>query len=107
MAELEDKLGAILNDPQMMQQLTAMAQALGSSQQETPQSEAMPVIDPTILRKLTSLAGQGQIDQRQKALLGALGGYLSHQRISRLERAMRAAQLAKIATAALGSKALF
>ena len=34
MSEMEDKLGAILNNPQMMQQIMSMAQAMGANQRK-------------------------------------------------------------------------
>ena len=37
MSELEEKLGAVLNDPKMMQQIMAIAQALGGGQGQKPE----------------------------------------------------------------------
>ena len=45
MSELEDKLGAILGNPQMMQQIMAMAQSMGGNahaEQKQEQSPAAP-----------------------------------------------------------------
>ena len=41
MDEMEEKLGAVLNNPQMMQQIMSMAQALGGGQGagESPKGE--------------------------------------------------------------------
>ena len=106
MEEMEDKLGAILGNPQMMQQIMSMAQALGS-QDSTPKPEpqkhespspAMPNIDPAMLQKLAGMAGQSSIDRNQQALLKALGPYLSRERIGKLEKAMRAAKMAGMAS---------
>ena len=36
MDELEDKIGAVLGNPQLMQQIMSMAQALGQSSPEPP-----------------------------------------------------------------------
>ena len=105
MDEMEDKIGSILNNPQMMQQIMSMAQAIGSQQAkpEAPQrQEAFPEIDLAMVQKLSGLARQSSIDQREQALLRALGSYLSNDRIGRLEKAMRAAKMAKLASAALG-----
>ena len=111
MEGMEDKIGAILNNPGMMQQIMSMAQSLGHSQEpprEEPPPEAppMPSIDPAALQKIMSLAGQTGIDRNQKALLEALRPYLSAQRLQKLEKAMRAAKLAGLATTALNSGAL-
>ena len=101
MAELEEKLNAILNDPNMMQQLMSVAQSIGNNQ--TQKSEGIGDIDPGTLKKIASFANQGRIDKNQQTLLRALHPYLSQQRIRKLEKAMRAAQMAKVATGVLNS----
>jgi len=108
MDELEQKLGAVLNNPQLMQQIMSMAQAMGSQQPQTepqkqPEQQAMPAIDPGMLTKLAGLSRQSSIDRDQQTLLKALNPYLSKDRIGRLERAMRAAKMAKLAGSFLGS----
>lgn len=113
MGEMEEKLSAIMNNPQMMQQIMAMAQAMGSPQpkpeppkQEPPRQEAFPEIDLGMIQKLSGLAKQSGIDTREQGLLKALGAYLSGDRITRLERAMRAAKMAKMASAFMGQQGL-
>ena len=114
MESMEDKLGAILGNPQMMQQIMSMAQALGASAPEEsspPPPEppkAQPAmsldgLDPAMLGKIAGIASQTGIDPHQKALLSALDPYLNHHHISKLEKAMRAAKIAGIATSVLGS----
>ena len=113
MEGMEEKLGAILNDPTAMQKIMAMAQSLGAgqSQQEAPkppQGNPLPDIDLGMLQKFSGLAKQSNIDKEQQALLRALGPYLSRERIRKLENAMRAAKMARIAATALGQQgALF
>lgn len=110
MEGMEEKLGAILNNPQMMQQIMSMASSLSASQpsqQESPQPEPkMPDFDPAMLQKVMGLAGQLGIDHHQKTLLHALRPYLTDGRIKKLEKAMRAAKLANLASSALNSGAL-
>ena len=113
MDDLQEKLGAVLNDPNMMQQIMSMAQALGNSQQEQdPQQKNhqsqnhLPQIDMETIKKLSGLASHNNIDRNQQALLSALGPYLHRERISKLERAMRAARMALFASSALGSGGL-
>jgi hypothetical protein len=108
MDELQDKLGAILNDPNMMQQIMNLANSMGNSpQQQTPEpSPSMPEFDPGMLKKISSLASQSGIDREQQALLKALSPYLNRERIGRLERAMRAARTAKIASSFLGTSGI-
>ena len=107
---MEEKLGAILNNPQMMQTILSMAQSLGQEQPgEAPIASAgleAPEIDVSILQKISGLAGQGGIDSQQKALLQALSPYLSNGRIGKLERAMRAAKIARMASVFVNSGGL-
>ena len=109
---MEDKLGALLSNPQLMQQIMSMAQALGQSTPEPkpdPQPQAtspLPDLDPAAIGKMMSLAGSTTIDRNQKALLHALQPYLSAQRLQKLEKAMRAAKLANAASSLLQSGAI-
>ena len=107
MDEMNDKINAILNDPNMMQQIMSMANALGSNK-ETPRQEQplLPDIDVSTLQRLTGLAMQCSIDKREPALLRALGAYLSKDRLYKLEKAMRAAKMAKFASTALSQRGL-
>ena len=95
MGDLEEKLNAMLNDPQAMQQFMNMAQSLGS------EGNPFPDIDIGMLQKISGFAKQGNIDNDQRALLKALTPYLTRERISKLEKAMRAAQLARAASGLL------
>ncbi len=104
MEDMESKLGAILSNPQMMQQIMSIAQNFGAEQEAPPPSqEAAPEIDFAMVQRLTSLIGRTGIDAQQKALLQALAPYLSSQRIRKLEKAMRAAKLAGMASTFLGN----
>lgn len=103
MENLESGLEAILGNPQMMQQIMSIAQNFQSEPAPPPpQAEGGPDIDFATVQKLTSLIGKTGIDAQQKALLQALRPYLSGQRIQKLEKAMRAAKLAGIASTFLG-----
>ena len=107
MDNLEQQLGAVLGNPEMMEKIMSMAQALGTSnpvpepQDTPPPPPPMPDIDIGLLKKISGLAGQSAIDKDQQALLRALGPYLTSRRIHKLENAMRAAKMARLA-AALG-----
>jgi hypothetical protein len=109
MSEMEDKLNAVLNNPQMMQQIISMAQSMGAQQpqkEEASQSDAFPQIDISMIQKLSGLAGQSSIDKDQKTLLKALTPYLNRERILKLEKAMRAAKMARLASGLIGNGAL-
>ena len=108
---LEDKLGALLSNPDLMSKISAMAQSLGSAQSSQaqptqPQQSNAPDVassgfDPNILRKLSSMTGAFGVDREQRALLSALSPYLSRDRIHKLENAMRAAKMAALAASAI------
>ena len=111
MDEMEEKLGTILNNPQMMQQIMSMAQSMGmqnSGKHDSParQESAFPDIDIATIQKISGLAQKSSIDKREQALLRALGAYLSKDRIGKLEKAMRAAKIAKIASSALNQRGM-
>ena len=105
MDNMQQKLDSILGDPDMMQKIMSLAQSLGQPQQkpiEKPKPQ-MPTIDPVMMQRLAGVMQQSGIDHNQQTLLNALCPYLSRERISKLERAMRAAKLAGVATTMLGS----
>ena len=111
MDDMQDQMNAILSNPDMMQKIMSMAQSL--SQPAPPPSpenppgaptEPLPEIDIGMVQKLSGLAGQSNIDKDQRSLLKALGPYLSRERITKLEKAMRAAKIAKIASSALSQR---
>ena len=104
MEGLEEKLGAVLSNPDMMKQIMSLAQSFGSqSAPEPPQEQKHePGIDPAMLQHAMTLIRGSGIDQHQHSLLCALEPYLTRERIGRLERAMRAAKLASLATQFLG-----
>lgn len=106
MDQMEDKLGAILGNPQLMQQIMSMAQSLGQSSPQPEPGPELPGFDPAMLAKLGSLAGQGTVDSNQRALLNALHPYLSSRKLNKLERAMRAAKMARMASSFFGQGGL-
>jgi len=106
MDQMEDKLGAILNNPQLMGQIMSMAQSLGNSPPPPQEASPPPGFDPAMLQKLSSLMGQSNIDGNQQALLRALHPYLSSRKVEKLEKAMRAARMARMASGFLGQGGL-
>ena len=99
MEDMESKLGAILGNPEMMQQIMSIAQNFQTAPTPAPAAqENFGDIDFSTVQKITALIGKTGIDTQQKALLQALHPYLSSQRIQKLEKAMRAAKLADMAS---------
>ncbi len=107
MGELEDKLSAVMANPQLMQQIMSMAQNFVPPQpppEAPPPPASPPGLDFSAMQKLGALAGQSCVDKNQQQLLHALSPYLCGERIAKLEKAMRAAKLAQLATGLLGGK---
>ena len=104
---MEEKLGSILGNPALMQQIMSMAQTLGKQEPEpAPQEKAgapLPFGEGELgmIQTMSALMGKTGIDSNQQALLRALMPYLSSTRIAKLENAMRAAKMAGFAAGAL------
>ena len=118
MDDFQDKLNSVLGNPEMMQQIMAMAQSLGSSQPDSGPSQqntdSPPAetacflpdgIDLSMLQKLSGFTSKIAVDSNQQGLLRALGPYLPSDRVHKLEKAMRAAKLARLATTLLNQSA--
>ena len=111
MEDMGAQMNAILNDPEMMQKIMSLAQTFSQpAEPGTPETtaqepfpEALPEMDLATIQKLAGFAGKANIDTNQRSLLKALVPYLSKERIHKLERAMRAAKLANMATAFLNT----
>ena len=118
---MEQKLNSILSNPEMMSQIMAMAQSLGGAagnpppkdppaKQQEPPPPQIPTLpndlDLSMLQKMQGFAQNSSIDSHQQALLRALSPYLAGERIRKLEKAMRAAKLASVASGFLGSQGL-
>lgn len=115
MNELESKINNILENPEAMKKIMSLAQSLNLKTDEQPKSQqhenktkgsntnTFPEIDLSMLQKLSGLTKQTGIDKNEQTLLKALAPYLSRERIYKLEKAMRAAKMAKIASTMLGT----
>lgn len=125
MEGMEEKLGAILSNPEMMNTIMSMVQTLGQNQTKSEQATPVPPPqkqDPPpvkqsqppqkaapafgrneleMISKISALSQQTGLDRQEQALLKALNPYLSRDRLSKLEKAMHAAKMAKFATVAL------
>lgn len=106
MSELEEKLGALLSNPQLMQQISSLVQAMGQPSQPAPSPPPMPEPSPpepdfSQLQGLASFLQSNRTDANQQALLRALSPYLSPWRVGKLERAMRASKMAGLASVLL------
>lgn len=109
---LEQAIGAVLQDPQQLQKIFALAQSLGLSPPEAPPppeppkpaaaappAEQTPEDRGSALRALLQQAGK--LDRRQENLLNALKPFLKPERREKVDRAMQAARISRLAGAAL------
>ncbi len=114
MGELDEKLNAILGDPQAMGQIMALAGSLGlggegqgNMQQEQPagvggggQSDlfsALGEIDPKMLQMGMRVLQEYQAgDDKKTALLNALRPFVREERWSKLDRAIQIAKLSRV-----------
>ena len=123
MGQWEDKLGAILNNPQAMSQIMSLAQSLGgqddagpgadgpaeaapqpAQEAQAPQDSPAPGLDldPRLMEAwMRALSVWKDPDDPRAALLRALGPFMKDDRRNKLDRAIRIARLSKAVRAAL------
>ncbi len=114
MAEFDDKLSAILSNPEIMGQIMSMANAMGQSgpspapPQPTPPPPQQPPsmmpglpFDPGAMMGMMELLKSTQIGAREQNLIRALQGFVPDDRLVRLEKAMQASRIARYAAKAM------
>jgi len=102
MEGLENAISQILGDPGSMAQIMSLAQSLGLSEpsaEPPPEQKAAPTDDS--MRSMMELLKQTGTAPREAKLLEALKPYFSDERQQRIDRALRAARMAQLATTAL------
>lgn len=124
MAQFEEKLSAILNNPQAMSQIMSIAHSLDGSSGQSEETQAQPTaepasappiepdqpdqdqpgldLDPRLMAAgMQALAAwQGPEDSRT-ALLQALRPFLKPERHSKLDKALRITRLSRVVRAGL------
>ena len=106
MAEFEDKLNAVLSNPELMGQILSMAGSLNQQQTAPPPPPpsssfgSMP-FDPGAMAGMMQMLKATQLEPRQRNLVQALRGFVPEDRLVRLEPAMQASLIAKFASAAM------
>lgn len=110
MGELDEKFNAILNDPQAMGKIMALARSLGGDggeeEKDRPEERSvsdggkvppMGDIDPRLLQLGMKLMGEYRREDDQKAqLLMALRPFVRESRWEKLDRAVQAARLSRV-----------
>ena len=98
MNELEEKLNAVLNDPEELGRISRLAAELMGGESSAPAPEG------GLAAKLGGLLGRGGEEKAgggKAALVAALAPYLHDDRREKLARAARLAQAARLAGALL------
>lgn len=126
MGQWEEKLGAILNDPQAMSQIMSIAQSIGGGpgqpgqdtqepapppiqapaepapDDQAPDPDAAPGLDPKVMAAgLRALSVWQDPEDDRAALLQALRPFMKEERQSKVDRAIRIVRLSKAVRAAL------
>lgn len=113
MAEWEEKLGAILNNPQAMGQIMELAKSIGGGGEQpaaatapaAPETETPTVgggIDPRLMEVgMRALAAYQDADDRKTALLQALRPFVREERYKKVDKAIQIARVSKAIRAAL------
>ena len=106
MAEFEEKLNAVLSNPELMGQILSMAGSLNQQQAAPPPPPpsanfgSMP-FDPGAMAGMMQMLKATQLEPRQRNLVQALRGFVPEDRLVLLEKAMQASLIAKFASAAM------
>ena len=113
-SSLEQAVSSVLQDPQQLEKILALAKAFGLSPPQAPEgaSSAQPLAiqtpaprekppspEPPSIGELLQKAGS--LDRRQENLLNALKPFLKPERREKIDRAMQAARISRLAGAAL------
>lgn len=113
MAQFEEKLGAILNDPQTMSRILSIAQSLDGGKSEgepvvEPVSEPVETtapgldVDPRLMAAgMQALSAWQGPDDSRTALLQSLRPFVGPERCGKLDKAVRITKLSKVVRAAL------
>ena len=101
--QMEQKLNDLLNNPEMMRKIASLAQSLQQSENTKTEHKPMQQPDMAMIQTIANFASQRGIDSNQQALIKALSPYISRQRIMKLENAMQAAKMARLAISLLGN----
>lgn len=117
MAQWEEKLGAILNNPQAMSQIMSIAQSLGGTQEQEgesvpdaapevppePSAQA-PELDPKVMEVgMRALAAWQEPGDSRSALLQALRPLVKEERRGKVDKAIQITRLSKVVRVVLDS----
>ena len=109
MSEFEERINSLLNNPEELSRLSNMARSLmegglfsGGQEQSSRSSQSAPAgPDPMLQKLMSGIAGLGGEKNSNTAMLKAISPYLDEKRGRKLERAIRMAQMARVARSVL------
>lgn len=98
MEDLESKISDILSDPDAMAGILSMAKSLGLGTPEKPDEPQTADQDNGIPDTVAGLlSAAGHLNGKQTALLQALRPFLKESRQNKIDRAIQAARISRIA----------
>ena len=101
MNEFEDRLNSLLSDPSQMEKIANIAKSIMGGE-APPAPEQDTGFDPAMLAKIGSIMSRGSgKSSKDKRLLEAMRPYLSEKRRSKMDKALKIAELAGIAEIAM------
>lgn len=104
MSDFEERLNSLLNDPEQMDRIAAMAKSLmGGESGPDPQPKPTEGFDiPDLGKLMASFGGGGGNSDNKRALLEAMKPYLAPHRREKLDKAMKLARMIGMAETAFG-----
>ena len=93
---LEDKLNAILSDPDAMGRIADMAKSIFGEKQDG-EAKRDNADEESLLKRAAGMLRGNALRQDEAALITALRPFLSDERKRRLDRAVKIARLASLA----------
>ena len=99
MDDFEQRLNQILNNPDAMAQITELASGLtNTGEKEAQENPGFPGMDEGMLKSLSPLISQLQSGSgREDELLRAIRPYVSERSQSKIDRAIHAAKVSRMA----------
>ncbi len=98
MEDLESKISDILSDPDAMAGILSMAKSLGLGASESSETPPDPEPDNGLPDMVTGLlSAASHFNGKQTALLQALRPFLKESRRNKIDRAIQAARISRIA----------
>lgn len=103
MSEIDDRLNDLLNNPDELSKLVGMARSISEKMGISDQSSDPGTDGQDIISAVSSVFGNSDTSDDKSALLIALKPYLSKERQSDIDKALKLIRIARIAKFAFDS----